>query len=752
MALSIGELVGYVDLDTSGVRRGAATTRAAMAGLDKSMTAGTGKVSAKWGMVRSAIAAVGTVGVAAVAKNVVDLEAQFSKSMAQISASTGASGAELDDMRALAMKLGADTSFSANEAADAMLELAKAGVSTSDIMGGTLAGTLQLAAAGGTDLGTAATIASNAMNTFGLKGSDMAQISAALAGGANASSASVESLGQALAQVGPGATNAGLSLQETVAALAAFDSAGIKGSDAGTSLKTMLANLQPATDSAASAMEKYGLMTDKGTSAFVKANGEFKSMAQISELLQTNLGSLSDAERQRALNTIFGSDASRAATVLMKNGAEGINKFVKATNDQTAAQKMADANTSGTAGALERMGGALETAGLAAGQLLAPAVVLMAEAVGKAADGLAKATTFLREHSTVAIVAGVAVGILAAAVGAHNAAMAVGAAGGLASWLKGTRLVSAVTKTWAAVQWALNLAMSMNPIGLVVIALALLIGAIVLIATKTTWFQTIWKKVWGAIKAVASAVAGWFTKTLPTFFSKAWDKVVSVTTTLVGGYIRFVTFIPRKIIGALSGIGGKIAGVFRGAWNGAVDITKNLGAQIIGFVTGIPGKMAALGSKFGQAGKDLLQLFIDGMKNAAGVIAGIAGNVWDAVRGLLNGAIDKINGALEFTIDLPGPKNLHVNLPDIPQIPGLATGGRATSSTLAVIGEGREPESVLPDSVLRGLLERVHASGAASAQAGGGRGAPLIGQVVQAPGESADLLAERLWFKTRTRG
>ncbi len=93
-------------------------------------------------------------------------------------------------------------------------------------------------------------------------------VSAALAGGANASTASVESLGHALSQVGPGAVNAGLNLNDTVGALAAFDNAGIKGSDAGTSLKTMLSRLVPQTAKAATAMKDANL-------DFTDANGNF---------------------------------------------------------------------------------------------------------------------------------------------------------------------------------------------------------------------------------------------------------------------------------------------------------------------------------------------------------------------------------------------------------------------------------------------------------------------------------------------
>ncbi|WP_134739994.1 phage tail tape measure protein [Nocardioides sp. 503] len=313
----------------------------------------------------------GTVGLG---KASIATEAQFSQRMNLIAAATKAPASELRALNDLAIKLGADTSFSANEAADAMLELAKSGLSPATIQAGALAGTLTLAEAGGTDLATAATVASNALNTFNLQGEDMASVAAAMAGGANASSASIESLAQGLQQVGPGATNAGLSLQETVAALSAFDAAGVKGSDAGTSLKTMLARLVPDNDKAAAAMEALGVNA-------LDAQGNFRSLTDIAGQLQRGMKGLSDAERTRALNAAFGSDASRAAIVLAKEGAGGIRKYIQATNDQNAAQEMAAARMKGTAGATERLSGAMETARLRIGQELAPVV-------GDVADGL----------------------------------------------------------------------------------------------------------------------------------------------------------------------------------------------------------------------------------------------------------------------------------------------------------------------------------------------------------------------------
>lgn len=364
------------------------------------------------------------------------------------------------------------------------------------------------------------------------------------------------------------------------------------------------------------------------------------------------------------------------------------------------------------------------------------------DAVGKA---VSKTTGFFKEHSGVTkTLIGIIIG-LTAITAAHAAVMAVAAAGGLAKWLMQTKLISAATKVWAAMQWALNTALAANPVVLIVLAIAALVAGVIVAYNKVGWFKDAVDAAFRGIKAAASAVGKFFTDTLPNFFKNAWNKIVGLTKAIVGGYIGFYVSLPKRLVSGIAKLGGLLAGVFRGAWNGALNITKSIGETIVGWIRGIPGKLGALGKSFGAAGKKLLQGFIDGMKNAAGIIKGIAGNVWDAVRGLLNGAIDKINGALEFKISLPLGKSVGINPPDIPH---LATGGRATADTLAVIGDGREPESVLPDSMLRGLLERAHDAGRASAQRGEGRSAPLIGQVVQQPGEDPNVFAERVWFRT----
>lgn len=292
---------------------------------------------------------------------------------------------------------------------------------------------------------------------------------------------------------------------------------------------------------------------------------------------------------------------------------------------------------------------------------------------------------------------------------------------------------------------------AMGPIGWVIAAV---IGVAAVIWKNWDKIKSWTSKVWSWVvdflkKALAKMVAFIMKWTLLGQIIKHWDKIKSGVSNAISALVGYVKAIPGRWRSALSNLGAVVRAVFGAAMERARDTVANIGSRIVDWIRGIPGRLMDLAGRFGDAGRALIQRFVDGMKNAAGIISGIAGNVWNAVKGMLNGAIGRINAALEFRINLPGPKDLYVNPPNIP---ALATGGRATAATLAVIGEGREPETVLPDSVLRGLLDRAHAAGRASREDRGYRGAPLIGQVIQAPGESAENLSERLWFKTRTRG
>ncbi|WP_081470886.1 phage tail tape measure protein [Loigolactobacillus coryniformis] len=263
--------------------------------------------------------------------------ASFEAKMSNVKALTGATGGTMTKLKDLAMDMGAKTAFSANEAADGIAELEKAGVSTSDIMHGGLKGALDLATAGELSLSDAAEIASTALNAFKSDNLSVTDAANQLAGAANASATDVHELQYGLSAVAPVAAGLGLSFNDTTDALAVFAQNGLKGSDAGTSLKTMLQNLQPSTKTAMAEMQKLGIVTKDGSNRFFDAKGNIKSMSEVSEILKTSMKGLTKAQQQAALKTMFGTDAVRAATIASKEGATGFDKMQKSISKVTAA-------------------------------------------------------------------------------------------------------------------------------------------------------------------------------------------------------------------------------------------------------------------------------------------------------------------------------------------------------------------------------------------------------------------------------
>lgn len=280
--------------------------------------------------------------------------ADFDKEMSNVQAVSGASAGQMQKLSAAALQAGADTAFSASEAAQATGELAKVGISTADILGGALTGALSLAAAGNLDLAQAAEISGQAMKLFNLQGKDVGHIADVLAAGANKSAADVTDLAQALSQGGLVAAQTGLTLDDTVGTLSAFADNALMGSDAGTSFKTMLQRLTPQSAEAKRLMDQLGL------SAF-DAQGNFVGITQYAGQLQVALGKMSVEQRNAALQTLFGSDAIRAATVLYNLGADGVQNYVSAVNDQGAATRVAAINMDNLAGDVEQLKGSLET-------------------------------------------------------------------------------------------------------------------------------------------------------------------------------------------------------------------------------------------------------------------------------------------------------------------------------------------------------------------------------------------------------
>lgn len=374
-----------------------------------------------------AAAALGA-GLVYVANTAIDFEKQISA----IGAVSGATEQDLELLRKKALQLGADTSFSASQAANAMEELAKAGVSLPDILNGAADAAVALAAAGGVDLPEAAAIASNAMNVFSLKAKDLGEVVNYIAGAANASAIDVHEFGYSLSQAGAVAALQGVNFEDLATAIALMGNAGIKGSDAGTSLKTMLSNLTPVTKKQIELAKELGIITEDGSNKFYDQAGNLKNLADVAEILNVATKGLTAQQKALALETLFGSDAIRAAAILTKAGAKGFNELNAAINGVTA-DEVARKRLDNVAGSLERLKGSVETAAIQLGTALLPIIRKTADFLGELINRFGALDPKWQQFIAFGLLAATALATVVAAIAGIGAVIAgLAAASGVA--------------------------------------------------------------------------------------------------------------------------------------------------------------------------------------------------------------------------------------------------------------------------------------------------------------------------------
>ncbi|MFA4134462.1 MULTISPECIES: phage tail tape measure protein [unclassified Brevibacillus] len=312
-------------------------------------------------------------GTTALAFSSLNKAMDYESQMSSIKALTGASSAEMTRMSNLAMEMGASTKYSSLQAAEGIEELLKSGLTPAAVEAGGLEAALNLATAGGLELAEASEIMSTSLNAFKRETLAAEEASNILAGTANASATDVHDLRYALAETSAVAAAVGMSFKDMNTALGILANNGIKGSSAGTGLKTMLGRLQPTTKENIALFKKLGIITKSGTNQFYNAKEQLKDLSEVSDVLKKSLNGMSDMKKSAVLLQMFGEDAQKVATILATDGADGVRKFhmemSKVTALDVAKQKMDNAK-----GAMEQLGGAIETIQISAMQPLLPVI------------------------------------------------------------------------------------------------------------------------------------------------------------------------------------------------------------------------------------------------------------------------------------------------------------------------------------------------------------------------------------------
>lgn len=355
--MAIGEVLERLSvelaLDVSEFATGSTAAQGQMRGLRDAAV----RLGESWDNTARSLSRNVSLPIAGALGGVIAVASNFETSMRALSISTGGTADEMERMSALAVQLGSDTLFGASEAADAMDMLAKNGLTATEILEGAARAAVDLATATGSELSPAADAVTDVMQQFGLAVEELPQVVNQITGAVNESKLDFGDFALAIGQAGGVAGAAGVEFDDFAASLAATSSLFASGSDLGTSFKTFLQRLVPTSNAAATVMDELGL-------EFFDAQGNMKSMAEVAEQLRQGLGGLSEEAQNEALNTLFGSDASRTAIGLMNQGAEGIER-VKALLEDTDAGAQAAERMKGFAGAVDNLGGAFESLAIA---------------------------------------------------------------------------------------------------------------------------------------------------------------------------------------------------------------------------------------------------------------------------------------------------------------------------------------------------------------------------------------------------
>lgn len=327
----------------------------------------------------------------------------FDSAMSKVSAISGATGDDLDKLRAKAKEMGASTKFSATESAEALNYMAMAGWKTNDMLDG-LEGVMNLAAASGEDLATTSDIVTDALTAFGLKAKDSGHFADVLAATAANANTNVGMLGESFKYVAPIAGALGYSVEDTNIALGLMANAGIKASQSGTTLRSALTRLAKPTGEVKGAMEKYGI-------SITDAQGKMLPLGNLMEQFREKLGGLSKAEQAAAATTLFGKNAMSGMLAIINTSEKDYNKLAKAIyNADGSAKTMAETMLDNLGGSFVLLKSALEGAGIRFGEVLTPAIRKVVDALTSFFSWLANASEGTIKFATV-------MGILLAAIG-----------------------------------------------------------------------------------------------------------------------------------------------------------------------------------------------------------------------------------------------------------------------------------------------------------------------------------------------
>ena len=510
--------------------------------------------------VTATVTALGTASV----KTAADFEAAMSK----VAAVSGASGKELEDLTAKAREMGSKTKFSASEAAEAMNYMAMAGWKTEDMLSG-IEGVMNLAAASGEDLATTSDIVTDALTAFGLSAQDSGHFADVLAAASSNANTNVSMMGETFKYCAPIAGALGFSVEDTAEAIGLMANAGIKSTQAGTSLRTIMTNLS-------GEVKICGENIGEVTVATTNADGSMRDLSDILADCRTAFSGLSESEKAAAAESLVGKNAMSGFLALMNAGEGDIAKLSGAIdNCNGAAQSMADTMNNNLEGQLTILKSQLQELAISFGEILLPAVKKIVGWVQGFIDVLNSLPDGVKETIvTVALIAA-ALGPVLIIIG--KIITAVGTIMTIVPKVVG--VIKAVKTAFLA----LNATMLANPIVLIIAAIVALVAAFIYLWNNCDEFRQFWIDLWESIKEIAVAV--W--EALKEFFAAAWEFIKTTAETVWNGLASFFTGLWEGIKNTFTTVVNVISNFLSTMWNTIKSVAETIWNAISTFFTTI---------------------------------------------------------------------------------------------------------------------------------------------------------------------
>lgn len=377
MSVNVGKAVGYLDLDTSKFKAGLKDALSTLREFtNQSNSAGTRfeALGSSLKIVGRTITTAVSLPLLALGAGAIKTASDFEAGMSKVSALSGATGDDLKMLEDKAREMGSTTKYSATEASEALSYMALAGWDAEQMAEG-LEPSLKLAGAAGMELALATDIVTDTMSMFGMEASEATKMTDMLAYAQANSNTDVQQLGEALKYCGASANAMGYDLADTTALLGIFADQGLKGSSAGTTLNAMFRDMK--------AKAKDGAIAIGDTNvAIVDANGNYRDMTDILADVEKATEGMTQAERDMALSSVWGTEALKGVNMAFEAGVPKIREFEEGIrNSDGAASEMYDTMQNNLQGAIDNMKSAFEGLLITIGQRLIPIFQSLVEGI-----------------------------------------------------------------------------------------------------------------------------------------------------------------------------------------------------------------------------------------------------------------------------------------------------------------------------------------------------------------------------------